>query len=780
MPRKIYKRIGVRRENNLSDLSNSTDALNNVLEGLATQTDESFIKEDLNCIKNIFSDGLTSSQFKLLGNSAQKYTDTQGNSLTLKPLVTFQNKLDVAEVSSGNPRLHGGDGLTASYYNEDQIQLYDGAYGGNLTGTPFATDQYWEDGNFAWDRKIHPSSANVNGGIKWEGWFVPTRTGYYTFHCNSTGSSTFEFQDESWTGSPSNPGVAGTYKSYSFIGISSSLPIQAVSSGNVITLQNASDGKYIGIGQTVGLTISNINSTESDPLTIESYSQSSGTITLTAPQSGDAVTGSIGAGTLVDFSKGVNQHVTTNNQTSYQLERYNPYRIRMRYFIPQEYNDTPSERTFDCDLTHPGGGTATNVRYTYFYNLNYDFGDNRKGTFNKFYDNSILSGGGTVGGTSKPNYVEIKSSKKVDIRYNPLDITLTDSSSNRRKIEFASHSMSATSGSSVLGLSNTTGIEVGNYVYDETNIGNDSNKLFVDGTRVKEILINSGLILTNKAQKSGTATLKFIDHRGHIKRVSGNISSGNNTLSMSSNYNKTNITKGMVVVSASGLQRNTIVTDVTSGTAQQVQITPNATGNTSGAHYIYYSQGLTNESLKQFCTPASDPQQNKCVTYTGSDLPAGSTTLSVDSVSNIDLNDRVLGYYFQDGTQIQSFSTTNSTITLNKGTDKLIKSGNNFTVSSIGLGSSDDKGLCCPPKDTSPPFEATDDGMKTVNDFKILEIGQGNIVFDAFSATVDNSNTWTASTTDDYSHPTTGLLNTTTTKRIKLQTPSGLFKLVTS
>ena len=88
--------------------------------------------------------------------------------------------------------------------------------------------------------------------------------------------------------------------------------------------------------------------------------------------------------------------------------------------------------------------------------------------------------------------------------------------------------------------------------------------------------------------------------------------------------------------------------------------------------------------------------------------------------------------------------------------------------------------MCCPPKDTSPPFEATDDGMKTVNDFKILEIGQGNIVFDAFSATVDNSNTWTASTTDDYSHPTTGLLNTTTTKRIKLQTPSGLFKLVTS
>ena len=64
MPLKIYKRIGIRRDNNLSDLSNTTDALNNLLDDLATGNDETFIKEDLNCIKNIFSEGMTSSQFQ--------------------------------------------------------------------------------------------------------------------------------------------------------------------------------------------------------------------------------------------------------------------------------------------------------------------------------------------------------------------------------------------------------------------------------------------------------------------------------------------------------------------------------------------------------------------------------------------------------------------------------------------------------------------------------------------------------------------------------------------
>ena len=777
MPLKIYKRIGIRRDNNLSDLSNTTDALNNLLDDLAPLTNETFIKEDLNCIKNIFAEGMTSSQYKLIGESAQTFTDTQGNRQTLKPLVTFQNRLDISELFSGEPRLYGGDGLTATYYNEDQIQLNQGLYGGVFTGEPFATNQYWENGNYAWDRKIHPSSANINGGVQWEGWFIPTQTGTHTFYTDSPASTTFEFQEQTWGGSTSNPGVAGTYKEYSFIGISSSLPIQAVSSGNVIVLQNASDAKYIGIGQSVGLTVTNINSTESNPLTIEDYNQSTGSITLTVPSSGDAVTGSISAGTLVDFSKGINDSVRTNNTISYQLEAYQPYRIRTRYFVPQEYNATASERSFELDLTRPTGFTSDEIRYTHFYNLNYDFSEEKKGTFNKYYDNSLLFGGGTVGGTSKPNYVEIKSTKKVDVRYNPLNITVTNSSSGNRPIEFASKSLSTTLNSGVVSLDDTTGIEVGNYVYDDTNIANESNKIVSDGTRVKEVIINKAIILDTKSPKAGTATLKFIDHRGHVKRIAGLCPSGSDTITMINDgnvtYNRTNLKKGMIVVVSNNLEKNTKITDVESGTAQEIKIGPVSTGVIlQGPYYVYESQGLTNTSLKAFCFPSTDLDQNKCVSVT-TDIPAGSTTLTVNSIADIDDGDRVLGYYFATGTKVTSSS--GNTIQIDTATTKLIKSGNNFTVTSNQVGS-DDKSLCCPPKDTSPPFAANDDGMETTSDYKILEFSQGNVVFDAFRATVDSSNAYTASTTSDY----TTLLGTSTTKRIRLQTASGEFKLLTS
>ena len=785
MALKIYKRIGIRRDNNLSDVSNVTESLNNLLDGLATGSDETFLKQDLDCIKSIFSEGMTSSQYRLIGKSAQTYTDTQGNTKTLKPLVTFQNRLDTAELFSGEPRLYGGDGLTATYYNEDQVQLDEGLYGGVFTGTPFATNQFWEHGNFSWDRKIHPSSANINGGVEWEGWFIPTETGNHTFYIGSPGSTTFEFQEESWGGSTSNPGIAGTYKEYSFIGISSSLPIQAVSSGNDIVLQNASDGKYIGIGQSVGLTVTNINSTESAPLTIEDYNQSTGTITLTAPSSGDAVTGSISAGALVDFSKGINNSVTTNNILSYQLEAYQPYRIRMRYFIPQDYNATSSERAFNCDLQTPNGSTGANIRYTYFYNLNYDFSDSVKGIFNKYYDNSILFGGGTVGGSTKPNYVEIKSTKKVDVRYNPLDITFTDSSNNRRKIEFESKSCTTTLNSSVLPMSDslTTGIEVGNYVYDDTNIGNESNKIISDGTRVKEVIINKALILDTKSPKAGTATLKFIDHRGHVKRIAGLCPSGSDTITMLNSgdvtYNRTNLKKGMIVVTSNNLQRNTKITDVEAGTDQQIKIGPVSTGVIlQGPYYVYESQGLTNTSLKAFCFPSTDLTQNKCVTVS-QDITAGSPSVTVIGQHAIDDGDRVLGYYFSAGTKVSSSSynsgTNITTIVLNQNTDKLIKSGNNFTITTNQI-TSDDKSLCCPPRDTSPPFAANDDGMETTSDYKILEFSQGNVVFDTFRATVDSSNTYTAATTSDYS----ALLQEESTKRIRLQTASGEFKLLTS
>ena len=61
-----------------------------------------------------------------------------------------------------------------------------------------------------------------------------------------------------------------------------------------------------------------------------------------------------------------------------------------------------------------------------------------------------------------------------------------------------------------------------------------------------------------------------------------------------------------------------------------------------------------------------------------------------------------------------------------------MKVGTTVTVTS----DAGDRQLCCPPTDTSPPFEPTDDGLSTRADRKHLSIDNGSIKFDSIKATV--------------------------------------------
>ena len=48
MARKIYKRIGIRRDRNLADLSDTREGLNSLLDTLIDEPGNTFISEDLN------------------------------------------------------------------------------------------------------------------------------------------------------------------------------------------------------------------------------------------------------------------------------------------------------------------------------------------------------------------------------------------------------------------------------------------------------------------------------------------------------------------------------------------------------------------------------------------------------------------------------------------------------------------------------------------------------------------------------------------------------------
>ena len=714
MAQKIYKRIGLRRDNNLGDLSNPTVALNNLLDNLVDEQGSTFISEDLNAIRTISSYGLTNAEYRIFGGSAVKFTDGSGIEQFFTPKITYQNRLDKFRLISGEPRLFGGVGLTAKYFNPTAINQFSPNI---FIGEPFKADNFWERGNFTYTTKITPESVDSNGGVEWSGYFVPTQTGSHTFRLSSSACFTFDFETQGY--------ISGinTYTEINRIGISSVLSASGTSGTNQITLSSVSNVKHVAIGQSVSATFIQSGTEVSD------INRSTGVITL-EPPSGNAVTSTTSGN--VTFFKTVGQDTYADFST-YTLQKFEPYHIRIRYFIPENINAQTAVRVMDVNHSPPTGGSLDTIDFKYLYPLDYDFSESAKGSFNLFLDNSILSGGGTLGGTASSNdYVSLTSSGKVDIKYIPK--------SSLAGITRATVNGTTINGSNVISISDTTSIEVGTYVFGSG---------ITDGTRVKEILINQFIIIDQNATASATVSLTFIDHRGFVKKTVGSISG--TTLTLSSG-NTSGLRSGMIVI-GNGVTQYTGIT--TTGSTSAVTVSPSQTVSSTNL-YFYQSRGLVNNSLDLFCLPSA----TRCL-IVSSNTAAGSSTIPVSSTTGISNGWNVYGFQFATGTTISSF--TASSITISSPTTRNLVAGSNFTVSSS---SDEKKGLCCPPTDTSPPFNPTEDGLETVSGAKNLRIDSGDIVLDTLIISTSPSNITNYSSGD------------TSGSRLEIGTPSGTFKVL--
>ncbi len=719
MAPKSYKRIGIRRDKNLGDLADTRSSLNNLLDTLVDGESSTFISEDLDAIRNIFSYNLSSSGYRQIIGSRAQFTNNNGVNVDFLPRITYQNQLDKLKVFSGIPRIAGGNGLTAKYYNFNQVFENTQAI---FSGTPIKEDNFWEAGNFDYSQKIIPEAINVNGGVEWSGYFIPTVSGQHTFTVSTSALMTFEFETEGYTS-----GI-GTYTEHSRIGLSSTF-VGSGGVGNVITLATPEDTKFIGIGQSVSNTKIVVGTV------VESYNRSNGVINLTPPTgSANAITSTITSENIV-FSKAIGQN-TRITYSTYALEAQRRYHIRARYYIPQSIDATGVVRNINFNILYPGAASGNNLRYNYLYTSDYDFSDGAKGQFNIFSDNSILSGGGTLGSiASSAGYVKIKSTKKIDIKYAPK--------TSLGAITKATVSGTTTNGTKIISISDTSGIEIGNFIFG-TGIP--------ENTVVNDIVINTFIITNNASTASGSTTLTFIDHRGFVKRGVGSISG--TTLTLSSG-NTTNLKSKMVVIGNSVTQYTGITT---TGSASAVTVSPSQTVGAGTTLYFYQSRGLIDEGLAAFCVPAV----TRCM-FTSSPTTLGATVINIIDTTGVANGMRVLGAQFASGTTVSSF--TGTTITISIATIAGIASGGNFTVTSTPE-EEGDRSLCCPPTDTSPPFSPTEAGLETTADFPNLKINSGNIRFDSLTATVSGGNI-----TDIAS-------NDASTKRIPIQTASGLFNIL--
>ena len=841
MAKKQYKKFGLRRDKDFGDLSSPSQALNNLLDSLTGLGDidqpESFLSVDLDPIQNIFSTGIESSDYQQVAGTAIQVTDETGDTKIRKPRATFQNRLDTARIYTGEPRVNGGDGLTASYFDREQIDVNHenvfcpgcskvnlaspgrgyrkgniltlertGKYGGDTNirlkvievsgsggilnfvqtdgfdndplrtagshevtadggtastaaifnvligeGGSFANDTVWEAGNFDWFGKITPQAADIDGGVQWEGYFIPTVTGTHTFYISSKQCSTFDFMNEGYT-----TGIS-TYKEYKRIGITSTFAAsQNGSEANQIVIASYSydnQGKHIAVGQSVTDSTSKWEESGTyirSNTTVQEFNTSSGIITLASPD-GDAVISNPN-GTNITFTKGINQSVNytvsprDSSNRNFILQEREKYRIRLRYYIPPQQDAKIAERSYNVDIAYPNDVSSTHLRYNKLYNLDYDFTESSKGDFVKYLDNSIYFGGGSIGGGTEntqttDDYVRVKTSKKVDIKYKPPK-ELTEALRTTKNL-------SVFDGSNIISCDNTTGIEVGNHV-----IGLGIPK----DTRVKIIITNVSLVLDHVVTDTVANTpIKFVNHRGFVGWGTANYtahssSSVDSTLTLqyqgaSNDAMRFPLRNGMVVA-GNNIPKWSGITTTSSGDSVIVQNGTQMPTLTNEPVYFYEYQGLINDSLFAFCrTNIGASRQTKCVSVT-KDIAAGSTRIYIDNTNDISTGDRVLGFYFNsDGsTTVTSVNTTDGYIDISS-TSLFIKKGNNFTIytdtDSTYDSTDGDRSLCCPPKDTSPPFAATEIGMETTVSFPNLSIANndpshGVIVFEQLNGNISD------------------------------------------
>ena len=815
--RKTYKRIGVLRDRNLSDLSSPSRGLENLLDQLVT-IDGSFLSGDVKAIENIFSIGLTNANYLNVIGSASFVSTPTGGEAAFEPKITYQNRLDKFKVFAGEPRLNGGNGLTARYYQNDQINFNENSdfvYDTNvnteesevfLNTTSLGaidSDNFWEAGNFEYTNKIHPQSVKANTGVKWEGYYIPTRTGQTRFQISSTGYYTMDFQSPTYEENADNvpiSGIGNTYVSAMRVGLTTTINCSFTGT-NSIAIGDATRLRTIGVGMTV--TGSDINGTP----TVESINRTSGAIVLT-PESGNSnSTGKTSGSGNVLFARELGKTVTQHFDTPI-LIAFQKYRIRLRFFFPKNVDVRKTTKAFFIDYLSPGSTTFAHLRFNNLYTLGYDFSDSAKGNFNKFDDQSVLFGGTNIYTTpigigsrnESSKYVKVKSRKKVDITYS-VKRELGNGDNRSTGIVRQIKILSTVVDNPVISYGITSQIEVGNYVFG-TGIP--------DGARIAKLVTNQFIVLDSNPTSSVTSNqLTFINHRGFVRKVTGSCSNGTVTLSGGTQIKSsdpgslTTITDGQVgmVIIGSGIPSFTKIDSITSVTQFNV-VEPNGSSvNFSSTDiFVYQSRGLKDNSIIEFCdrsqTPPPASLNVKCLrakVTSGQFINIGrNVTVEQGSTSNIASSGKLLGSYFgENGISISSI-TPNSpagfdTIVLTSNILAPIPDDSQFTYISNSGVYTDDRQLCCPPNDTSPPFEASEEGLIT----KIssnpqrpnlgIQDGGGHIKFDNLTLFKFAKNTNTGA-------DITGIINnvindpvTTYDKNIQIKTEtSGTFNILAS
>lgn len=696
-----FNKLGLRRDLNFSDLDNPQQSLNNLLNNLVTIPGETFDFRDLDVIRDIKTSQILNSDFRNIAGAALKVNDpVTGRLEVYTPVVTLKNRLDVSKFSIGDPNFYGGDGLTTRYYESDQITSDAEDVNNIFTGPPVETTIAWERGIFDFLGKIQSSLTSVYGGVEWNGWFRPTTNGVWTLNVSTTGFSTVEFDDGTST---IDPVLALRHRKSEY---EYDFQVAAAAQGaTALTLTTPANAVNLFAADVlINTSIPQFDDPESvgytgTPVTITGVNLDNGVLTLSSP-----LAEAISSPTNFIFRHNVGLADGSVNITLGNLEAYRPYRIKLKFWIPNSpFVITNPDKKIVYTISPPDS-SSTRLNYKWLYSEGYDvnptLGTDQYGDFRTFYTSRLTEAGGLVGGSSSyDDYQRIVSKSPLSVTYNP---PTSLAAITKRTIP-----VGTTIDTNIISVNNTDGIEVGNYVFS-----NGALQEIPQGTRVTGVSINSGLFLSANATLtfplslaiSTSTSTSFIDHRGLIAwgTLVSYVTNGHIVSNLTPDITS-QISIGDLLVSPDTQPLTTVVAK----TANTVTLNKPFTGSASGAArvYFYRSKGVVNNGLSAFCTGV-------VAAPTMVQSSKGSTSLTVGYTDGI-----VLGMKVQFGSQILLGTTVTEingkTISISTPLDDDIPVDQLITFAPANTPDDVSKEVCFPPTDTSPPFIATDDGLST-------------------------------------------------------------------
>lgn len=684
---KKYKRYGIRRDNNLSDLQDPAGSLNSLLDNIEGSIEGgNFISDDLDAIRGLRDTNITTEIFSQIQGTAAYGTNTLTGERSADPIIprlTIQDRLNRYRQVTGSPSTYGsGLGPRATFVPSSNISvptkgdaIEDILQGVSVTnntdtvstfGSLETSDEFWTNGEFFILDRIDPSFDDLEGGIIWEGYFLKDVLDA-TLNIGFVSSGLFhievdQFDDGNWI------------VEKSIYDQTRSVQVETTSSSNIIELKEG-EGRFVAQGDFISNTEIEVTEVSGDNVTLS-----------------DVV--SVTADDFVDFTFDLGEDTINENAVfRSSFDRDELVKVRIFWWFP---SGAVSNNKY-LRLTYTSSSSML------FYQFSRDKNTADPGIYEirKLLEDGLKPYDYDVG--SSGNLVNFISSSKIESNYVPANYL---------------NMVNRPSGTS------TTNVEVSAKTRYITNIGSSFDTSIIPGDVIIPVDLDFSVIpkwtaMKDYASRTGVSSRMIIDRAlpdyvsdpspVEVRIVDRNglvdyfdITSSGNTVTIQNSSGDTSLLrKGMLCFTGSTGSGEVIrIDEILNSTSFTTDSALGAA--TNSLCLVYSNSGIIDTSKDVFC----DGVFGRVV---ATQVSSGNV-ISMTSVDGIQT-----GMVVQLDTRIPSGTTVTqinaNDITLSNSVTGTIKAST--TIAFAPSGTSVNKEACVIPLDLSPPFVGIDEGLST-------------------------------------------------------------------